>query len=54
MPVVLLFTLFALFIETKVGKAWAKRLKETGGAVGTADMFILSWLALKYEFLYGF
>ena len=28
MPIVLLFTLFTLFAEPRVGKAWAKRLEE--------------------------
>ena len=33
MPIVLLFTLFALFAEPRIGKARAKRLKGTVGVV---------------------
>ena len=44
-PIVLLFTQFVLFTEP--GWAWHKlrSWKEIQGAIGTADMFILSWLA---------
>ena len=44
-PNVLLFTLSAPFLEPRIGKAQAKRLKKTQGAIGTADAFIISWLS---------
>ena len=40
MPIVLLFPLFT---EPRVGKL--RGWKKTQGAIGTADTFILSWLA---------
>ena len=44
-PVVSPFTLSALFAKPRVGKARAKRLEEDLRSLGTADTFILSWLA---------
>ena len=41
-PVVSLSTLSALFAEPRVGKVLAERLE---GSIGTADTFLLSWLA---------
>ena len=40
-PIVLLFTLFT---EPRGGRREPRGWKKTQGAIGTADMFILSWL----------
>ena len=45
--VVSLFTVSSLFAESKVGKDELRAWKETQGVIGTADTFILSWLAQK-------
>lgn len=42
-PVVLLFTLFALFAEPRVTRLKLRGWKKIRGAVGTADIVILSF-----------
>lgn len=44
-PAVLLLTPSALSAEPRVGKERAGRMKEDARAAGTADVFILFWLA---------
>ena len=46
-PIVLLFTLSEPFAEPRVGKVGAHKMEKTQRALGTADTFTLSWLALQ-------